>query len=225
VSTNEIEPRAIVFDFDGVILESTQIKTVAFGTLFADRPEHVDAVVQLHLDHVGLSRFEKFDLIYDRILEERLSTDERARLGDRFSEIVYEQILGCAFVPGAVEFLDSLSGRVLRFVASATPEAELRSIVADRGLSSRFEGVYGAPPSKADIVRRIMREHELEPSHLVFIGDAMSDLEAARKTNVRFIGRVHADERDPFAREGVHVVPDLDALLSDWPSLVAAPPV
>jgi beta-phosphoglucomutase-like phosphatase (HAD superfamily) len=48
--------RAIVFDFDGVILESADIKTNAFRALFASYPEHVDQIVDFHLRNAGVSR-------------------------------------------------------------------------------------------------------------------------------------------------------------------------
>ena len=94
------EPKAIVFDFDGVILESTEIKTKAFATLFEDDPEHVDSVVAFHNAQLGMSRFEKFRLIYRDILHRPLGEDEFQRLGERFSSLVFEEIIRCPFVPG-----------------------------------------------------------------------------------------------------------------------------
>ena len=55
---------SIIFDFDGVILESVSVKTAAFRQLFSFAPEHVDEIVQYHLDNGGMSRFDKFRYIY-----------------------------------------------------------------------------------------------------------------------------------------------------------------
>ncbi len=57
--------KAIIFDFDGVILESMDVKTKAFALLFKDYPEHLPAVLALHQTHGGMSRFEKFEIIYE----------------------------------------------------------------------------------------------------------------------------------------------------------------
>ena len=51
---------AIFFDFDGVILESVEVKGWAFGRLFENHPEHVDEIVAFHHANGGMSRFDKF---------------------------------------------------------------------------------------------------------------------------------------------------------------------
>ena len=40
--------KAIIFDFDGVLVESTQIKTEAFRNLFSKWPDKVDEMVRYH---------------------------------------------------------------------------------------------------------------------------------------------------------------------------------
>jgi len=59
------EIQAVFFDFDGVILESVDIKGWAFGKLFEKQhPEHVDEIVAFHHANNGMSRFEKFRNFY-----------------------------------------------------------------------------------------------------------------------------------------------------------------
>ncbi|MCX5934210.1 MAG: hypothetical protein NTU99_05390, partial [Pseudanabaena sp. LacPavin_0818_WC45_MAG_42_6] len=49
---------AIVFDFDGVLVESVDVKTQAFGTLYAEYGDLiVEQVKAYHLLHGGVSRF------------------------------------------------------------------------------------------------------------------------------------------------------------------------
>ena len=55
---------AIFFDFDGVLVESVDIKTTAFARLYAGHGEPVaDAVVAYHRQNMGTSRFVKFRYI------------------------------------------------------------------------------------------------------------------------------------------------------------------
>ena len=52
---------AVVFDFDGVLVESVDVKTDAFAALY--RPygsDIVEKVVAWHMAHGGVMRFEKF---------------------------------------------------------------------------------------------------------------------------------------------------------------------
>ena len=55
--------KAIIFDFDGVICESVNVKTIAFKKLFADYPEHQDRIVEYHLVNGGISRYEKLRIL------------------------------------------------------------------------------------------------------------------------------------------------------------------
>lgn len=54
----------IILDFDGVVVESVDIKTEAFRELFQEY-ENVDDIVQYHLQNNAISRFIKFKYIYE----------------------------------------------------------------------------------------------------------------------------------------------------------------
>ena len=62
--------KAIFFDFDGVIVESAGIKTEAFRKLFSNYPDQVDEIVDYHKANAGISRYDKFDYIYEKILKQ-----------------------------------------------------------------------------------------------------------------------------------------------------------
>jgi HAD superfamily hydrolase (TIGR01509 family) len=213
------EPRLIVFDFDGVILESADIKTHAFARLFEHHPEHVEAIVELHLRLAGVSRFDKFRMIYEDILDVPLDDVELGRLGDEFSRIALQEILECPFVPGAREFLRTRSAHQGLYVASGTPEEELRDIVRARKLDRFFDGVYGTPAVKADIALRILADTGAAPHEAVFVGDATTDLEGARGAGMPFVGRVAPGTPNPFEGERVPVVSDLHELGREWPRI------
>ena len=58
---------AIIFDFDGVIAESVEIKTEAFRDMYSSYGKDIsDSVVDHHLINGGMSRFEKFPLYHNR---------------------------------------------------------------------------------------------------------------------------------------------------------------
>jgi beta-phosphoglucomutase-like phosphatase (HAD superfamily) len=99
-------PRSIVLDMDGVVLESTEIKTRAFAQVFAPYPEHVSAIVRFHEAHVGLSRYEKFRIIYRDILGQPLEPAALIELGREFSALVLDEILVCPLVAGAERLLE-----------------------------------------------------------------------------------------------------------------------
>lgn len=190
--------KAIALDFDGVILESAAIKTEAMRVLFAGHAAHSAEIAALHERHAGISRYVKFDMIHRDILKTPLAPAAREALGRKFSDLVVAKVLACSFVPGAREFLEARHRSLPLFVISGTPDGELAEIVARRGLASYFKGVYGSPRSKAEILRSIFADHGLEGCELIFVGDGLSDFEAARAVGVPFVGRVRDGEASPF---------------------------
>lgn len=210
--------KLMVFDFDGVILESAGIKTDAFLELFADYPQHQTRVRDYHLEHQGVSRYQKFEWIYANLLKEPLSEQRSKALGERFSELVLAKVMAAPFVPGALELLDVLHGRTLLAVASGTPEVELRGIVEQRGIAHYFSDVCGAPRTKTEILRSLMFRHRCDPQQTMMIGDASTDYEAASEVGCAFYARmVPGTERHWRARAASGGV-DLRALAAAFRS-------
>ena len=81
----------VIFDFDGVILESVSVKTDAFRSLFSFVPDHIDEIIEYHLSHGGVSRFDKFRFIYQDILKKDLSEEQFNFLSEEFAKLVYNE--------------------------------------------------------------------------------------------------------------------------------------
>lgn len=181
---------AIIFDFDGVILESVDVKTDAFRELFRAYPEHQEAIVAYHENHLGVSRYHKFAWIYQELLGMMLSPSEEKRLGQQFSELVLGKLLECPMVPGTIELLEELKRlRIPTFVASGTPQEELEWLIERRDLGHYFEEVWGSPTEKPEIINHLIARYEFDRDRVYLIGDGLSDYMAARETSIRFIGR------------------------------------
>ena len=59
----------IFFDFDGVLVDSVQVKTKTFETLFAKYGKEVqEKVIKHHLENGGMSRYKKFQHYYNSFL-------------------------------------------------------------------------------------------------------------------------------------------------------------
>ncbi len=183
--------KAIFFDFDGVIVESLDIKTQAFAELFKEEGEQiVRTVVDYHLQNAGVSRYDKCRHIYSDMLKRELTEDGLNQLCQRFSKLVTEAVIKAAYVKGANEFLQNHARKYKCFIVSATPQAEIEQILKQREIMNYFSGVYGSPKPKSKSVRDVLDEFSLSAKDSVYIGDAMSDLRAARDNSVNFIARI-----------------------------------
>jgi len=199
----------VILDFDGVVLESVDVKTRAFRELFSFCPDRVDEIVDYHRRNTGVSRFDKFRHIYREILKEPLSDEQFRWLSNRYAGLVVDGVIASPFVPGAEEFLSGKQAKAV-FVVSASPQEELEYIVRRRGLTSRFRKVYGAPMRKPDAIREILAITRSLPTETLFVGDALNDLAAAREAGVRFAGRQPPDDPGRFTGE-----PGVDAAFPD----------
>ena len=182
--------KVVILDFDGVIVESNEIKTEAFRRIFSRFPEHADSMMAFHHANAWASRFMKIDHLLAEHLGRPDDEQLRQELAAEFSTTVAEQLVTVPFVPGAESFLEEFGARIPLYVASVTPQADLDATIASRGLGRFFRGVYGCPPwTKAQAVRDVLGREQCEPSEAVLVGDAPGDMHAAAECGVEFIAR------------------------------------
>jgi phosphoglycolate phosphatase-like HAD superfamily hydrolase len=205
-------PAAIIFDFDGVLVESADIKTAAFRALYAPHGARVEAAaIAHHLANGGISRRQKIRHIHRENLGTPLAAAELDRLCEVFAGLVEDAVVAAPPVAGAEALLSSLAWHKPTFVVSGTPEPELKRIVARRGLDGAFAEVHGSPPEKPPIILGILARYAFVPDEVLFIGDALTDYRAAAETGLSFLGRVPPGGVNPFP-PGVPVIPDLTGL-------------
>ncbi|MDP2939760.1 MAG: HAD-IA family hydrolase [Candidatus Omnitrophota bacterium] len=170
-----------IFDFDGVIVDSVNIKTEAFAQLYSEFGERVvKKVISHHLSHGGVDRFSKIRYYHQEFLKKELSRRQLQILARRFSNLVFKKILKANFIGGALEFLNLLKKQNKRmFLISATPEDELKRIIVKRKLSKFFTDLKGAPSRKKENLNFIIKKYKLKPEDCVYFGDSQEDLNAA----------------------------------------------
>lgn len=183
--------KVIILDFDGVVLESIEVKNKAFLRVYEDYPEYAKEITQYHLQNGGISRYKKFEHINKNILDIPINDSIMKELSLKFSETVINEMLKCSFVDGALEFLVKYSGITRIYVASGTPQDELRLIVKYRKLQPYFKGVYGTPSSKVEILKNILGEEKITDKDAIYVGDALTDYESAKETKIPFIARIN----------------------------------
>lgn len=190
----------VFFDFDGVLVDSLNVKTRAFARLYDDHgPAVVDKVMAYHLANGGVSRFKKFEHYERTLLGRELAPQRIEELGQRFASLVVEEVVASDAIGGSLALLERLSARRTPcYVVSGTPEDELRVIVERRGMSHFFRDVRGSPAEKGDLLQALCARAGHRPQHCIMVGDALGDYTAARAAGMGFLGVVSAGLASPF---------------------------
>jgi phosphoglycolate phosphatase len=189
--------KAVVFDFDGVLVESNDIKTEAFAHVFARFPSHFDAMMDFHHTHVSATRFAKFDHLLE-LLGRKGDRDLYADLSSEFSAFTTKRVASAPLVPGAIDLLEWTRARAKTYLASVTPESELLRILAALELTQFFVKIYGCPPwSKVRAIHDVRESISALPSDIVLVGDSAGDQQAARESGVVFVPRNSGLPFDP----------------------------
>ena len=176
-------PAAIVFDCDGLLLDTEGSWSVGQTGLFARHgrefgPEHKQALVGRSMLEAGP--------IYERFLD---IPGHGTDLTDELVALVVQELerTGCAPMPGAVALLDRLA------VASNAPRAVLEAAIAGAGVRDRFEAAVSAddvprPKPAPDIYLEACRRLGADPAASVALEDTATGLAAARAAGMRTIG-------------------------------------
>jgi phosphoglycolate phosphatase-like HAD superfamily hydrolase len=195
--TRRIMPiRAIVFDFDGVLVESVDIKLDAYTALFdAEGADMQRRVRDFCAPRLGLSRFRLIDAIYEGVLHTRLSADMRNTLCARFGELVLDRVTAAPLVAGANDFLSRHGGEYQLFVVSGTPQIELQEILRRRHMAGWFQAAFGSPAQKATLLAHLLSSFKLQVDEVVYIGDTDLDWIAVQTLRIPFIWRRRSEDQ------------------------------
>ena len=181
--------RALIFDFDGVICDSVDVKTQAFATLYSNYGVEIQQmVVDYHLLHGGISRFEKIKYFEEIILQRKTNETGINILAEQFSTLVKDKVIASQYIKGADVFIKKYSNLIPQYICTGTPENEILEILKKKGIDIYFRSIYGSPKSKEEILDEIISDSKLHPSEMIYFGDAITDFNAAGKFKIPFIG-------------------------------------
>jgi len=191
--------KGIIFDFDGVIAESVQVKTDGFAFLYGQYGKDiVRKVVEHHEANGGMSRFEKIKYYHGSFLKQSITEMEIRKLANLFSEFVIEKVIAASYVPGVLEYIQKYHAKCKLFISTGTPTDEMKQILTGRKIAHYFSDIFGSPNKKEFHIKNILSNYGMRPEELLFYGDSNTDLGAAAFYDIQFVLRLHALNKKNF---------------------------
>lgn len=185
----------ILFDFDGVILDSMPIREFGFKEIFKEHnPDLIEKLLDFHNKNGGLSRYIKIRYFYEKLLNTNITEEEVQILADKFSVIMKKELINKKYlINETVDFIEKNYKNYFIHIVSGSDEKELQYLCQELGISEYFKSIHGSPTIKNDLVKNIIVTHGYNCNETILIGDSINDYEAATINNLDFYGFNNSD--------------------------------
>jgi len=182
--------KQILFDFDGVIIDSMDVRDYGFRAILNDHDKTlVDEFIEYHRYNAGLSRYVKIRYFYEEMLRQSISEEEVNKLASKFSKIMRERLTSPeVLIQDTVTFIKSIYKNIPSHIVSGSDEKELNFLCDSLRLSQYFVSIEGSPTPKNDLVKNIMKQYNYDPKETLLIGDSINDYDAAKINGLHFVG-------------------------------------
>ncbi len=204
----------IVFDCDGVLLDSMPAKIESFRQWVPE--QHADtreAFMEVVMAGFGKARTHHIRTFYEQILGSWVSDDFLESEVARFTDICEPLCAAAQWRTGSKEFVQTCrEATIPLYVLSGTPQKPLEDMLESTGGTPLFDVIIGSPPAKPESLARILSETDTPAHRTVFVGDANADQEAALHVGAHFV--YFPSEANPPLQKTPTVVQDLRELLA-----------
>lgn len=179
--------KSLVFDCDGVILDSNKVRAQAFyNAALPYGKQYAEALEAYHILHGGVSRYVKFEVLLRDMVGVPVTEEAMKTLLHNFTTEATIGLLKCEIAPG-LKALREATPNANWILVSGADQGELRSVFVQRGIAEWFDGgIFGSPLNKDQILERELASGNCRAPGL-FIGDSRYDHEAAVRAGLDFI--------------------------------------
>jgi phosphoglycolate phosphatase-like HAD superfamily hydrolase len=179
---------AILWDFDGVLMNSNPVRDKGFELVLADYPaEQVEALMKYHRRNGGLSRYVKFRYFFETVLGQPVTEEQVQALARSFSEIMLQSLLDPSLlIEESMNFIKRNHHKIDMHIVSGSDGKELNMICDHLGLAGFFKTISGSPTPKVELVKKIVGTANYR--NVVLIGDSINDFDAAAANHIEFLG-------------------------------------
>ena len=185
---NDKKVNTILFDCDGVILNSNQLKTKSYyKAVFPSYGHELASSLTTYLmNNTGKPRGHFIDYFLSNMVSADISGLGYEELLNAVTQEIHKGLMECEISPCLFQLREK-TPNIKWLVASGGVELELREVFRNRSLYNLFDGgIYGGPKSKHKIISSLIKENNLEFPAL-FLGDSKYDYEVASRFKLDFL--------------------------------------
>jgi phosphoglycolate phosphatase-like HAD superfamily hydrolase len=169
--------KSIIFDFDGVILDSNDIKKYAIR----------DSVKRILNEKISVEFVDYFTGLNGVPREAKIlkyvPKDNYVDVLTKYENILNEKLNSAKLIPGIRKFLDNLSCKGKKIIVlSGGTELEVKDLIVLNEIDVYFSGIYGGPKNKQENLSMIELEHPV-----LYFGDSEVDYNVANNNKFDFV--------------------------------------
>ncbi|WP_338357108.1 HAD-IA family hydrolase [Yeosuana marina] len=182
--------KTILWDFDGVILDSMTVRDWGFREIFKDfTKDQVTSLIDYHNNNGGLSRYVKIRYFYEEILGESITEKKVLEYAEKFSVLMKKELTNPKnLIIDAVTFIKENYQKYNFHIVSGSDQEELRFLCKELGIDTYFISIHGSPTPKRQLVNSLLEQNRYAKNSTCLIGDSINDYEAAHINSITFYG-------------------------------------
>ena len=181
--------RGVIFDFDGTLVDSNDIKRKSFYSVTEDIAGAGNLLDKILSTPESGDRYDIFETLSKELKLVNNIIVDPSKLSNLYTELCEYEVSRAPEIEGVSKTVNELKKTGVKlFISSATPENTLKRIIEMRKWNEMFDMVLGSPDSKIDHVAKILKDNNLTVSDIIYVGDSEVDKNTALKIGCKFIG-------------------------------------
>jgi len=183
--------KLVVFDFDGVLVDSNEAWADIYSRAAKATGLKKDVAYDDIKEHYGKPYIDVLRAAYPEVTNDESTVE---RMYSNFIDLASSEDFGSSFklIKGARKTLDELKGRFTLAVGSGNTKRMLEKFLKKFRLADYFrfivtiDDVKKGKPSP-DMLIKAIRHFNVKPEEAVYVGDAASDVLAAKRAGMRSV--------------------------------------
>lgn len=187
--------KTVLWDFDGVILDSMKVRDWGFKEIFKDFDQVlVGKLLEFHRKNGGLSRYVKIRYFFEKIIGKSVTEEEVLKYAIKFSTLMRNELTNSNnLILDSVNFIKSKHKEYNFHIVSGSDEEELKFLSKQLKIDQYFISIHGSPTPKNSLVANLLEYNNYNKLSTCLVGDSINDYEAAIANGITFFGYNNID--------------------------------